>query len=350
MEFGTFVEFHRRQGGSQAEAFEESFDHIDMAERLGLDTVWLAESHFSVDRSVLSSPLILASAIASRTERIKVGTAVQVLPLGNPLRIAEEAATLDHVSGGRFEFGVGRSGLPGSYEGYNLLYSESQERFAEYLEIILSAWTNERFSYEGKYFSFHDVCLVPKPLQSPHPPVRIAANSSETFPRMGESGFPIFVGLRRATMTEVSGQVRSYEEAWQSAGHEGPPSVVLRVPVYVAESEERARTEPRDSFMTQFQRLGRAVASSAVVPGTDPHGDRAESGQQLAAMTWEDVLREGKVIVGTPETVIEQIRSTSKELNLSGVAAEFNAGEQVPRDRVARSLKLFCEEVAPAFS
>ena len=112
------------------------------------------ESHFNAERSVLSAPLVLASAIAARTERIKVGTAVQVLPLGNPLRIAEEAATLDHVSGGRFEFGVGRSGLPGSYEGYNLLYSESQERFAEYLEIILKAWTSERFSHEGKILLF----------------------------------------------------------------------------------------------------------------------------------------------------------------------------------------------------
>ena len=349
MEFGTFVEFHRREGRSQAQAFEESFAHVDAAEGLGLDTVWLAESHFNAERSVLAAPLVLASAIAARTERIKVGTAVQVLPLGNPLRIAEEAATLDHVSGGRFEFGVGRSGLPGSYEGYNLLYSESQERFAEYLEIILKAWTSERFSHEGRYFCFHDVCLVPKPLQSPHPPVRIAANSPETFPRLGKMGFPIFVGLRRATMTEVSGQVRSYEEAWERAGHEGRPSVVLRVPVYVAESEERAHTEPRESFMTQFQRLGRAVASSAVVPGADPRGDRAESGEQLAAMTWDDVLREEKVIVGAPETVAEQIRKVTDELGLSGVAAEFNAGDKLPRESIARSLRLFCEEVAPAF-
>ena len=349
MEFGTFMEFHRREGGTQHEAFQESFAHADQAEALGLDAVWLAESHFNQERSVLSAPLMLASAIASRTERIKIGTSVLVLPLGNPLRIAEEAATLDHVSGGRFEFGVGRSGLPGAYEGYNLLYSESQARFAEYLEVILKAWTSERFSHDGSYYSFDDVCLVPKPLQSPHPPVRIAANSPDTFPRMGETGFPIFVGLRRATLEEVSGQVSTYQEAWDRAGRDGRPSVILRAPVYVAETEERARVEPRDSFMTQFQRLGRALAGSASVAGADPRGDRAETGQQLAASTWDDVLREEKVVVGTPDAVIRQIQRLADVLSLDGVAAEFNAGDLLPRERIAASLDLFCREVIPAF-
>ena len=350
MEFGSFMEFHRRQGLSQADAFEEAFAHVDMAEQLGLGAVWLAESHFNAERSVLSSPLVLASAIAARTNRIKVGTAVHVLPLGNPLRIAEEAATLDQVSGGRFEFGVGRSGLPGSYEGYNLRYDESQERFAEYLEIILKAWTNDSFSHDGKYFSFHDVCLVPKPYQSPHPPVRVAANSSETFPRMGAMGYPIFIGLRRAGMTEVAEQVRSYQQSWNDAGHKGSPSVNLRVPVYVADTREQALSEPQESFMTQFHRLGRAVAGSADTPGADPHGDRAASGQQLASMTWEQVLDDRKVVVGTAEMVAEQLHEMATELGLDGFAVEFNAGERIPRERVAHSLTLFCERVVPSFN
>ena len=350
MEFGSFIEFHLREGLSQADAFEEAFAHVDMAEQLGLGAAWLAEAHFNAERSVLSSPLVLASAIAARTKRIKVGTAVLVLPLGNPLRIAEEAATLDHVSEGRFEFGIGRSGLPGSYEGYNLPYAESQERFAEYLEIILKAWTNESFSHDGKYFSFDDVCLVPKPYQSPHPPVRIAANSSETFPRMGALGYPIFIGLRRATMTEVAEQVRSYQQSWNDAGHTERPSVNLRVPVYVADTEEQAFSEPQESFMTQFHKLGRAVASSVTTPGADPHGDRAETGQQLASVTWEQVLENKKVVVGTAETVTEQLHEMASELALDGFAVEFNAGERIPRDKVEHSLTLFCERVMPSFN
>ena len=348
MEFGSFMEFHCREGGSQVTAFKEAFSHVDMAEELGLDGVWLAESHFNPVRSVLSSPLIVASAIAGRTARLRVGTAVSVLPLGNPLRIAEEAATLDHVSEGRLDFGVGRSGFPGSYEGYNIPYAESRDRFFEYLDIILKAWTNERFSHEGQYFTFNDVCLVPKPFQSPYPRVRIAATTSDTFPRIGEMGFPIFIGLRGLGIPQVAEQVQSYKQAWSDAGHEGPIDVSLRVPVYVAESREAALTEPEESFMRQFMRLGAQLARSADQAGVQPREERAERGQQLASLTWDQVLRE-KVAVGTPEMVVERLQEMKETLHLSGVVAEFNAGELIPREKIESSLRLFCEKVVPAF-
>ena len=346
MEFGSFMEFHSREGMSQAEAFEESFAHVDMAEELGLDAVWLAETHFNPDRTVLSSPLVIASAIAARTQRIKVGTAVHVLPLGNPLHIAEEVATLDHVSLGRLEFGVGRSGLPGAYERYNVPYAESRERFYESLNIIIKAWTNERFSHQGKYYSYNDVCLVPKPYQSPHPPIRVAATTSDTFPVIGRMGFPIFIGLRSQGMPQVAEQVQSYKQAWTEAGHRGPVDVSLRVPVYVAESRDEALSQPEDSFMRQFRRLGQGLVSSAAGPGSDAT-DRARRGQTLADLTWEQALRE-KVAVGTPEMVVERLEEMRETLHLSGVAAEFNAGDLISRQHIARSLRLFCERVVPA--
>ena len=348
MEFGSFMEFHLREGESQAEAFRESFEHVRMAEELGLDAVWMAESHFAPTRSVLSAPLIVGSAIAGATKRLKVGTAVHVLPLGNPLRTAEEAATLDHVSLGRFEFGVGRSGLPGAYEGYNISYAESRERFYEYLEIILKAWTNERFSHEGEYFSFSDVCLTPKPYQTPHPSVRVAVTTSDTFTTIARMGFPIFIGLRSLGMPQVAEQVREYKRAWEEAGHEGALDVSLRLPVYVAETREKALSEPEESFMRQFRRLGDQLARSAERPGADPREDRSERSEQLASLTWEQVLRE-KVVVGTPEMVVERLHEMKEALHLTGVTAEFNAGEQIPPERAARSLRLFCEKVTPAF-
>ena len=151
MEFGSFMEFHTRPGLTQSDAFNEGFTHIEIAESLGLDGVWMAESHFNPQRSVLSAPLVLGAAIAGRTSTIKIGTAVHVIPLGNPIRMAEEAATLDQVSQGRFEYGVGRSGFPGSYEGYGMAYGESRARFYEYLEIIRGAWMSDSFSYEGEW-------------------------------------------------------------------------------------------------------------------------------------------------------------------------------------------------------
>ena len=345
MEFGSFMEFHIQEGKSQADAFQEAFAHVDMAEELGLDGVWLAEHHFTPTRSVLSAPLIIASAIAGRTTRIKIGTAVNVLPLGNPLRIAEEASTLDHVSQGRLEFGVGRSSVPISYQGYNIPYGESQERFYEFLEIIIRAWSNESFSYEGKYYSFHDVCLVRKPYQKPHPPIRIAATTAETFPIIGQMGFPVFIGLRSQGTTEVAEQVRAYKQAWEEAGHQGPIDVFLRVPVYVAETKGQALSEPQESFMGQIRRRASQLTKSADTPGTDPKDQRAE---RLANLTWDQIVRE-KVVLGTPEMVVDRLREMKDTLHLSGVLAEFHPDDPIPREQVARSLRLFCDKVVPAF-
>src|SRR5713101_3939010 len=130
MRFGIFIE-EARQGSSAEQWFAETFDLIDAAEAWGLDGVWLGEIHFNPVRSVLSSPIALASFIAARTRRVRVGTAIQVLPLGNPLRIAEDVATVDQLSEGRFDFGIGRSGSARSYDVLGVPYGESQARFLE---------------------------------------------------------------------------------------------------------------------------------------------------------------------------------------------------------------------------
>ena len=349
MEFGSFAEFHIREGRDLAGSFREGFSHVDEAERLGLDALWLSESHFNPTRSVLSSPLSVASAIASRTERIKIGTAVSILPLGNPLRTAEEVATIDHVSNGRFEFGVGRSGLPGSYEGYNFPYAESRERFHEYLDIILTAWQNERFSYEGKFFSYDDVCLIPKPFQTPHPLIRVATTSTDTFEMMGNMGFPIFIGVRTLSLEQVAEQVGVYKRAWESSDHEGEVDISLRVPVYVAPTKEEALSESRESFMKQFRRIGGALALSVARAGADPRDLRRQRSEHLAAVDWEEDVIGNKAIVGTPEMVIDQIRVMKERLSLSALVCEFNAGELIPEDKISRSLRLMCDEVIPAF-
>ena len=126
MEFGMFMDFYSTPGLTQTEVFREAFELVDLAEETGLDSVWLGESHFNPNRSVLSAPIVVASSIASRTKRLKVGMAVQVLPLISPLRIAEEAATVDQISEGRFEFGVGRSGNVRAYEVMGIPYDESR--------------------------------------------------------------------------------------------------------------------------------------------------------------------------------------------------------------------------------
>src|SRR5271166_6218861 len=241
MEFGMFHEFPSLPGRTEAEAFDEALAQVDAAEALGLDVMWLAELHFEPRRSVLSAPLSIASAIAARTRRIKIGIAVQVLPLCHPLRLAEEAATVDQISGGRLIFGVGRSGLPRTYEDYGVSYAESRDRFVEVLDIVELAWSQPNFTFEGKYYSFKNITVAPQPLQKPYPPIRIAAASPDTYPSVGERGLPIFINARYGSFSEFGPEIRAYREAYRAAGHEGRGQVYLRVPTYLAETAERAR-------------------------------------------------------------------------------------------------------------
>ena len=213
MEFGIFHEFPSLPGRSHAEAFAQSFELVDGAERWGLDAMWLGELHFDPARSVLSSPLCVASAIAARTQRMKIGLAVQVLPLCHPLRLAEEAATVDQISNGRLIFGVGRSGVARTYEAYGVPYAESRERFAEILDIVQKAWTQDKVSYQGRYHRFENVAVVPKPYQQPTPPIRVAATSADTFVSIGRQGLPIFVAVRYETAPEIAPHVAAYREA-----------------------------------------------------------------------------------------------------------------------------------------
>ena len=213
MHFGIFMEFESRPGRSQAESFREGFDLVEAADAWGLDGAWLGEMHFNPSRSVLGAPIVVATSIATRTRQLRVGTAVQVLPLNNPLRIAEEAATLDHISEGRFDFGIGRSGSPRAYDLYGVNYAESQARFQEALQIILDAWKGERFSYQGQYYHFENAIISPLPYQQPHPPIRMAATTEETFPRVGEKGLPIFVGLRGMDIPELRVNLQAYRKA-----------------------------------------------------------------------------------------------------------------------------------------
>ncbi len=348
MEFGLFHEFQKSHDTSEAEAFSQSFALVDAAEQWGLDAMWLAELHFVPDRSVLASPLILAAAISQRTRRMKIGTAVQVLPLCHPLRLAEEAATVDQISDGRLIFGVGRSGFAHTYQAYGVPYEESRERFAETLEIVKRAWTEERFSYRGKYFSCDDVALVPKPRQKPYPPIRIAATSVDTYATIGTMGHAIFVAARLGTLSELAPLVRSYREAYRAAGHPGTGEVYLRVPMYVAETDEQARREPEESVMHLFRTIGGQLEASASLAGTRAIEQRAERGQRLKTISYEDSLRD-KMIVGTPGQVTEKLQRLRQEIGLDGILAELNPGSLIPHALVMKALRLLCQEVVPRF-
>ena len=310
--------------------------------------MWLAELHTAPERSVLAAPLMIATAIAARTKRMKIGTAVQVLPLCHPLQLAEEAATVDQISHGRLIFGVGRSGFPRVYQAYGVSYAESRERFAEVLEILKRAWTQERFSFDGKYYHFTMCTWCRSRTRS-----RIRRSASRRpartpIRRNGALGNPIFCATRLGDLSELGPNLKAYREAWAAAGHPGDGKVFLRVPVYVAPTEERARSEPEESVMHFYRYLGERIEESARLEGARAIENRAERGQRLQSINYDEVLA-SKIIVGTPAQVVDRLGELREELGLSGILAEMNCGSQIPHERVLTSLQLLCEEVIPKF-
>ena len=346
MQFGLFLEFGVRDGRAPADIFREGFRLVDLAEALGLHSVWLAEFHFMPDRSVLSSPIAVAAALAARTRRVRIGMAVYVLPLAHPLRIAEEVATVDQISGGRFDFGVGRSGFVAQYRGYDIDYGESEARFDEALAVLRGAFAGGRFSFEGRHYRVREAELMPPVHQKPHPPIYMAATSPGTFVKVGELGLPLFVGLRGDGLEPLAANIRIYREAWTAAGHPGRPTVHLRAPVYAGATPEAAEREARETLVHYFDRQAKLVASQGAREGLG-RGGASATAARLAALTWEDI-RAHYVAVGSPTQLVDTLGRWRETLDIDGVMIETNAGNLLTEDQAADSVSRIAEEVIPA--
>ena len=250
MRFGFFDQLPCASGFTERQRYKDIMAQIELGDELGFDTAWLGELHFSRAFSILADPLMVLAAVAQRTTRIRLGTAVTLLPLHNPVKIIEEAAIADILSDGRLEFGVGRGAFPLYYVGFDVPQEQSRERFEEALDFILPAWKSENFSFQGKYFRAHDLCVIPRPVQSPHPPVRVAANSPETFPFAARLGLPIFAAPLINPPERLKAGLGAYRETLP-AGAKGDTALAFSVHV----TTSRAQGTAGD--------LGRAAALSA---------------------------------------------------------------------------------------
>jgi alkanesulfonate monooxygenase SsuD/methylene tetrahydromethanopterin reductase-like flavin-dependent oxidoreductase (luciferase family) len=206
----------------------------------------------------------------------------------------------------------------------------------------------EPFSYHGKYYHFENANVSPRPYQLPHPPIRMAATTEETFPRVGAMGLPVFVGLRGMDIPELRVNLQAYRKAWQEAGHAGNGNVFLRVPVYAGVTEPGALEEPHDSIMYYFTRQANLQRSSVGRAGTGPVERRQSRAERLATLTYEEILHT-KVAFGTAAGLIDRLGQMQDELGLDGIVAELNAGGQILPERVKRSLHILTHEVMPAF-
>jgi alkanesulfonate monooxygenase SsuD/methylene tetrahydromethanopterin reductase-like flavin-dependent oxidoreductase (luciferase family) len=253
---------------------------------------------------------------------------------------------VDHLSEGRFDFGVGRSGSPRAYDALGIPYAESQARFEEALAIILEAWKGEPFSYPGTFYRVENATVSPRPYQLPHPPIRMAANSVETFPFVGRLGLPLFVGLRDLDIPELRGHLKAYRAAWRDAGHPGDGDVCLRIPVYAGTTEKAAVEEPRENITYFFRRHAELTRSGLGRGDTGPAERRQARAERLDRLSYEEIL-ETRVAFGTAAGLIDRLARLREELGLTGLVVELNPGGLLPMEGMERTLRILTHEVIP---
>ena len=208
------------------------------------------------------------------------------------------------------------------------------------------AWKGEPFSFHGEYYQVDNAIVRPRPVQQPHPPVRIAALNPHSFTRAAELGLHIFVGLRGTDISVLRGYIESYQATWRASGHRGEGSIYLRIPLYAAASDAEAIEESRESVVYYFRRQSQ-LARRGMNSGTVTTAERLAQADELATLPLDHILRE-RVVIGGPDTLVKRLRELEDQLHLDGVILEPNPGGKIPLPQMMRSLELLAREVTPA--
>jgi luciferase family oxidoreductase group 1 len=340
LNFGTFLLMQSPSARSSQEIYARGVEIAEAAEALGFRNVWLAEHHFST-YGYLSRPAQLATYIAAKTKRLRVGTAVIVVPLHHPLVIAEEIATLDLLSGGRLDVGLGRGYQTYEFERFGLELDNSRARWEESVDILLKAFEGRPFSYDGKLFKIPETSVFPQPLQQPRPPIWITAQSPESVEAAVRRGFNLLTGGFGVPIERMGEFRRQFDRLVEEIRPPAPLSIGVQRAVYVAESDADARAAAEEarwnmrvtlSLRNRYERVvdGRAIPVPAPKePDTDDLLDRF-------------------LIIGTPETCIRQIRRVQEVVGITHFNCSFWFGD-LEHARVLRSMERFAREVMPAF-
>lgn len=334
MQIGLFHSIQWPAGSDQRERYDQALTQACHADALGFDSVWLTEHHFS-RHGIVSDSLAVLAHLAARTSSVRLGTAVSVLPLHHPLRFAETAATVDQLSAGRLDLGIGRGYQPGEFSGFGLSITDKNDRFAEALDVLLRVWTTDGpVSHSGKYWSFEDASPQPRPFQRPHPPLWVATDSPDGLAMCAAEDYGVLLP-QGTSLTITAGQMKRYIEALAGAGT-GPDKarVYLARATHVAATDDQAWAEaegPYKDFLGYADKLRRAQA------GTAPGG--------RSPFDLDADLRDS-ALFGSPDTVIARLREI-RELGIERVMLFLHMGG-LPHEKIMNSLDLIAQEVIPA--
>ncbi len=337
--FGILLTFQSppSSGVAVADAYADALSQAALAEELGFDSVWVTEHHFQ-DDAYLPAPLIACAAIAARTSQIRIGTAVLLVPMTNPVRLAEEVATVDVLSRGRIDLGIGMGYLDEEFAGLCVPRAQRRSLFEEGIEVLEKAWAGDEFDHEGRNWSLRSTRVRPRPVQSPHPPLWFGAKSEAGMRRAAARHAP-FVLPMTPPLADVAAQAQQYRALLQpNTGQPAPPIALLRE-TWVADSAEAAWDEVADAF--------RYAYTVTYGPDQIPYfeGDRRVTDPNDEFMQ-SSRFRRDRMLYGSPDDVA---RDAQRFLDATG-ADELICRFQLPglaSSAVATSMARFAAEVAP---
>jgi alkanesulfonate monooxygenase SsuD/methylene tetrahydromethanopterin reductase-like flavin-dependent oxidoreductase (luciferase family) len=358
--FGLFDSFSEAEmSGVPADVYEEHIRLARTAEELGHRYYFFIE-HQNAPFAYISSPSVYLAALAQHTTALRFGPMVYQLPMHHPIRLAQDAAMLDHLSRGRLEFGLGYGIHEHEFLRWKLPYAERRAMGNEAMEIILKAWTQESLTHTGKYWQFDEALPKPKPYQKPYPPVWVGAHSTFSFDFAAQHNFHVAQNIDTdATMAE---KFAYFRRVWKERGHHGPmPQMMVARHVHVAETDAQARAEAEPFLLHGFfagKRAREIIAQTRIGWGADPRGtggernpDIVERGRVFQELTksyafWVD---NGIALVGSPDTVCRKLEEQRRRVGYDVFCAQHQISD-MPKELMLKSLKLFGQKVIPAFA
>jgi alkanesulfonate monooxygenase SsuD/methylene tetrahydromethanopterin reductase-like flavin-dependent oxidoreductase (luciferase family) len=359
MEFGLLYEWGIPSGTSpadEAQFFTDVVDQVKLAESVGFKSVWSVEHHFLDGFSSASAPEVLLSFIAAATSTIRIGHGVRLLPYpyNHPVRAAEQAATLDLLSGGRLEFGSGRSATVTELGGFNIDPSQTRDMWEESLRLIVEAWTNPTIEHHGRFFDVPERAVIPKPLQGPHPPLWMSATSPDSHAVAGKNGLGLLSFTLALANEELKRRVDLYREDIKTAtpiGRTVNDQVAVFTMAHCAPTDEEAKANAEDGVMN-YQRdhvelLCQMLQDDAAPKQSYEYYERF-LGVDYDKFTFDYLQERDMIMVGSPERCI-QVAKQYENIGVDRLLCHLQF-RGMSNDKIRESIRLFGEEVIPAFS
>lgn len=327
---------------SEAQFYQDMLTETDRAEAYGFHSVWMAEHHFHNYGGHIPSVPVLGSAIAQRTKNIRIGSGICLIPLQDPIRVAEEYAMLDCLSGGRLEFGIGRGFQKMEYDAFERDMADSRLLFEESHDVIIKAWTEDHFSYQGKFRKVQDLTVIPKPVQK-MPPIYVACIfTEESFEWTGKMGYNLMTVPYASPDPEfLIGRINRFRDSRTAHGYKPDAEVLGVYHFYCGETPEKAKEEPREAMLRYVQSV---VAANKEAAYSDQYKMYKALPQAFQGFSY-DYLYPHKVIFGDPDQCVERIKQI-QAFGVTNVSLLVNFGG-LDHTKIMESFDRFARYVLP---